>query len=91
MGEYSTNDHRDQVRSCLFILSTYPAQSLSVEVLCTSPRDTLREALCEALREALRKALRKALHETSKDSLAGPINFWCSTDIRTYNARIFYN
>ena len=28
------------VRSCLFILSTYLAQSLSVEVLCTSPRDT---------------------------------------------------
>ena len=27
------------VRSCLFILSIYLAQSLSVEVLCTSPRD----------------------------------------------------
>ena len=26
--------------SCLFILFTYLAQSLSVEVLCTLPRDT---------------------------------------------------
>ena len=51
MGTHSTSDHSDQPRSCLFILSTYLAQSLSVEVLCTSPCD--REESIQALYKKL--------------------------------------
>ena len=40
MGKYSISNHSDQVQFCLFILSIYLAQLLSVEVLYTSPRDT---------------------------------------------------
>ena len=41
MGTYSISNYSDQPRSCLFILSTYLAQLLSVEVLCTSSRDII--------------------------------------------------
>ena len=41
MGKYFISDYSNQPRSCLFILSTYLAQSLSVEVPYTLPRDTV--------------------------------------------------
>ena len=40
MGKHSLSNYSDQVRSCLFILSTHLAQLLSVEVLTTLPCDT---------------------------------------------------
>ena len=40
MGKHSLSNYSDQVRSCLFILSTHLAQLLSVEVLTTLPCNT---------------------------------------------------
>ena len=48
MGKYFISNYSNQLRSCLFILSIYLAQLLSVEVLCASPRDSSNIAIVGA-------------------------------------------